>query len=76
MGAQDISMGKFFPIAERKNIEFRMEMFNAPNHVLLNAGGQLSWNNGSNAAPAGSFGRLTSTSTPMRQIQFALKFNF
>jgi hypothetical protein len=76
LGNQDISIFKFFPITETKNVEFRTEMFNAPNHVLLTAGGQLSWNNGSNPVPSSTFGRLTSTSSPMRQIQFALKFNF
>ena len=39
-------------------------------------GGQLSWNNGSNSAPSTSFGKITSTLSPMRQIQFALKFKF
>ncbi len=76
MGNQDVSIFKFFRITESKNVEYRMEMFNAPNHVLLNVGGQLNWNNGSNAAPATSFGRITGTSGPMRQIQMALKFNF
>jgi len=76
-GNEDFSVFKFFPIAEKTNVEFRMEMFNAPNHVLLNSlGGQLSWNNGSNPLPAASFGKITATSSPMRQIQFALKFNF
>ena len=52
-----------------------MEMFNAPNHVQLNVGGQLSWNNGSSPAPNSTFGTITSAGT-MRQIQFALKLNF
>ncbi len=76
LGNQDVSVFKFFRIAEGKNVEFRTEMFNAPNHVLLNFGGQLGWNNGSNVAPASSFGKITGTSSPMRQIQLALKFNF
>ena len=76
MGNQDFSLFKFFPVTERRNLEFRMEMFNAPNHVLLNVGGQLSWNNGSNPSPSSTFGRITGTSSAMRQIQFALKFNF
>jgi len=67
---------KYFAIRERKNLEFRMEMFNAPNHVELNVGGQLAWNNGSSQAPSSTFGRITSTLNPMRQIQLALKFNF
>lgn len=75
LGNQDFSVFKFFPIAERKNLEFRMEMFNAPNHVLLSIN-QLSWNNGSNPSPSPTFGRITGTSSSMRQIQFALKLNF
>ena len=75
-GNQDVSVIKLFPISERRNVEFRMEMFNAPNHVELTAGGQLSWNNGSNPAAATSFGKLTGLSAAMRQIQFAMKFNF
>ena len=74
-GNQDISIIKLFPIAESKNLEFRMEMFNAFNHVQLNVGGQLSWNNGSSPAPNSTFGTITSAGT-MRQIQFALKLNF
>lgn len=76
MGNQDVSIFKFFRIAESKNVEYRMEMFNAPNHVLLNVGGQSNCNNGSNAGPATGFGKITGTSSPMRQIQMALKFNF
>ena len=76
MGNQDVSIFKFFPITEKKNVEFRMEMFNAPNHVLLNVGGQLNWGNGSSPTPTTSFGKITGTSAAMRQIQFALKLNF
>ena len=75
LGNEDVSVTKFFPITERKNLEFRMEMFNVPNHVLLNAGGQLSWGNGSNPTPASNFGQILSAGN-MRQIQFALKLNF
>lgn len=76
LGNQDVSVIKLFPISEKRNLEFRMEMFNAPNHVELTAGGQLSWNNGSSPTAAGSFGKITSLAAPMRQIQFAMKFNF
>jgi hypothetical protein len=51
-------------------------MFNAPNHVLLGAGGQTSWGNGSSPVPSSTFGYITSTSSAMRQIQFALKLSF
>jgi hypothetical protein len=76
LGNEDISIVKYFPIAERKTLEFRAEMFNAPNHVELTAGGQLSWGNGSSPAPSSTFGRITSTLNPMRQVQLALKFSF
>ena len=76
LGNEDFSVIKQFQISERKNLQFRMEMFNAPNHVELTASGQLSWNNGSNPAASTNFGKITSISSPMRQIQFALKFNF
>ena len=58
-------------------LQFRMEMFNAPNHVQLGSP-NANWGN-QNAAPAGpasSFGQIRGTVTTMRQIQFALKYNF
>ena len=76
LGNEDVSMVKYFHVTERKTLEFRAEMFNAPNHVELTAGGQLSWGNGSSPAPSSTFGRITSTLNPMRQIQLALKFSF
>jgi hypothetical protein len=38
-GNEDISVIKLFQISERKSLEFRMEMFNVPNHVELTASG-------------------------------------
>ena len=73
-GTQDISIVKLFPIAERTNLEFRTEMFNAPNHVILN-NPTASWGNGSSPTPSGNFGKITGAGN-MRQIQFALKLNF
>jgi hypothetical protein len=70
----DFSTIKDFRVAERQALQFRMEMFNAANHVEWgspNAG----WG-GSNVAPSTSFGQIRSTLTTMRQIQFALKYNF
>lgn len=75
LGNEDFSVIKFFRLTERRNLEFRTEMFNAPSHVLLDTGGQLSWGNGSSPLPAATFGRITSARN-MRQIQFALKLNF
>jgi len=74
-GTQDFSVFKHFPLKEQINLEFRTEMFNAPNHVVL-AGPSAGWGNGSNPTPSGNFGKITGTTTSMRQIQFALKLNF
>jgi hypothetical protein len=75
-GNEDVSIVKYFPIAEHKTLEFRTEMFNAPNHVHLSEGGQLSWGNGSSPTPSSTFGRVQGTASAMRQIQFALKLSF
>jgi hypothetical protein len=69
----DFSTMKDFRIHENHTLQFRMEMFNAPNHPAWgrpNAG----WGT-QNATPAVSFGRIRSTSQ-LRQIQFALKYYF
>jgi hypothetical protein len=81
LGNEDISIIKHFPIHEGHTLEFRMEMFNAPNHVLLAAPGDLGWGGGSGVAPVSTFGTITGTVNPsgtggMRQIQFALKYLF
>jgi hypothetical protein len=76
LGNQDVSIVKYFSFGERRTLEFRTEMFNAPNHVLLTEGGQLGWGNGSSPNPSSTFGRITSTSNAMRQIQLALKLSF
>ena len=75
-GTQDLSMIKLFPITERTNVEFRMELFNAFNHVVLASPTSISWGGGSGPNPVSNFGVITSTATPMRQMQFALKLNF
>jgi hypothetical protein len=74
-GNEDVSVIKFFQIAEHRSLEFRTEMFNAPNHVILSTP-NASWGNGSSQIPASNFGYITGTASAMRQIQFALKLNF
>ena len=73
----DFSAIKDFRITEKQALQFRMEMFNAPNHVEWGSP-NANWGN-QNAPPlppAASFGQIRSTVANMRQIQFALKYNF
>jgi hypothetical protein len=64
----DTSLSKNFYFQETKYLQFRWEMFNAPNHVNLAQPGTTI----NQAATA----RILSTSTPARSMQFALKFVF
>ena len=70
----DFSTIKDFRVTEKQSLQFRMEMFNAPNHVEWDTPG-TSWGS-SNKAPSASFGQITGTRASMRQIQFALEYNF
>jgi len=70
----DFSAIKDFRFTERQSLQFRMEMFNAPNHVEWGSP-NASWGS-SNVAVSTSFGQIRSTAANMRQIQFALKYNF
>src|ERR1700722_7652106 len=72
----DFSAIKHFAIGERQSLQFRVEMFNAPNHVELGTPGSVGWGGSSNVARPSNFGVITSTFTSMRQIQLALKYNF
>jgi hypothetical protein len=62
-------------IPENFNVQFRAELFNILNHA--NFAVPLSPDNtdifDSTGAPTGVAGRLTSTTTTAREIQFALK---
>jgi hypothetical protein len=71
----DFSVIKDFHITERHSVQFRAEMFNAPNHVELGTP-SASWGGSSSVTPPSNFGFITSTRASMRQIQFALKYNF
>ena len=70
----DFSAIKDFHLTERHILQFRMEMFNAVNHVEL--GNPATGWGSSNVLPQATFGTITSTRASMRQIQFALKYNF
>jgi hypothetical protein len=69
----DFSAMKDFRINEKHALQFRMEMFNAPNHPAWGRP-NAAWGSQSQT-PAASFGRIRSTSQ-LRQIQFALKYHF
>ncbi|MBK5294780.1 MAG: carboxypeptidase regulatory-like domain-containing protein [Acidobacteriia bacterium] len=69
----DFSTMKDFRINENHALQFRMEMFNAPNHPAWGRPNAAWGSQGVN--PAASFGRIRST-TQLRQIQFALKYHF
>ncbi|MBI4483564.1 MAG: TonB-dependent receptor [Acidobacteria bacterium] len=70
----DLALTKKFSLTERHRLEFRTEFFNLLNRAnfgypevrLFNASG----------ARLGSAARITRTTTPARQIQFALRYTF
>ena len=64
----NLSLYKNFTIKERNHLQFRVEVFNVPNHPNF----QLPVNNV--AAP--NAGTLTSTTQPGRQVQFGLRYSF
>ena len=59
-------------INEVSNLEFRFEAFNLFNTPQFSDPGSLL----PRIIPGSSFGRITSTKSPPRRLQFALKFNF
>ncbi|MBI4909030.1 MAG: TonB-dependent receptor [Acidobacteria bacterium] len=69
----DFSAMKDFQLHERHNLQFRMEMFNAPNHPAWGRPSAAWGSQGAN--PSAAFGRIRSTGQ-LRQIQFALKYSF
>ncbi|MDX6383801.1 MAG: hypothetical protein QOK48_1374, partial [Blastocatellia bacterium] len=81
----DISLIKRFPFRESKNIELRAEFFNLFNHAnfanpISNlsaiAATSIDTNSGRITGSSGDFGRIISTSSNPRMIQFAVKLNF
>lgn len=77
----DMALAKRFTIAERHVIQFRVEAFNVFNHPSWGApNGNILAGDPFPGAPANAahqgFGIINSTSIPMRQIQFGLKYSF
>lgn len=64
----DASANKKFYLTESKYVEFRTEIFNAPNHPI--------WNPPGTQLRTPNYGVITSTRIDSRQIQFALKLVF
>jgi hypothetical protein len=70
-------MYKNFPIKEKYNVQFRWEAFNATNTPWFGAPGLITFSNANQITPNGSRdGEIRSIRTPMRRMQFALKFRF
>ena len=64
----DTAMSKNFYFRETRYVQFRWEMFNAPNHVNLS--------NPTTTTGLSTTGKILSTSTPARSMQFGLKINY
>jgi len=65
----DASLFKDFPIKERVSLQFRFEVFNVTNTPSFA-------NPNSDFTQKATFGKITSTYSSPRQLQFALKLNF
>jgi hypothetical protein len=83
----DFSLFKNFAVRESMRVQFRAELFNAFNSPNFNAPGRTlsASTQYLPSAPGGSFpsqiraqgpGQITSLASPMRQVQFGLKFLF
>ena len=64
----DISASKRFKITARQHIEFRAEAFNATNTPHFSSP--------NTSSSSGSFGKITGTSQPPREMQLGLKYVF
>ena len=69
----DFSVFKSTPIRETERLEFRAEFFNLFNVVNLGIPNVSIFSSGKISSTAG---RITSTTTNSRQIQFGLRFIF
>jgi hypothetical protein len=78
----DLGIIKGFPITESKKLEFRVEMFNAPNHPTFAVGDSTFLVANPGASPSDmyindpNFGVATSTTSTPRVIQMGLRFLF
>jgi hypothetical protein len=70
----DFSLFKRFDISESKNVQFRAEFFNLPNHPNFGSPAGAVFN--TDGTVSATVGRITQTLGNPRQIQLALKFEF
>ena len=70
----NFSLLKNTAITERMNLQFRSEFFNLFNRANFNTPADRIFN--SRGVRQGDVGRITSTNTTSRQVQFALKLVF
>jgi outer membrane receptor protein involved in Fe transport len=72
----DVSLTKTFHLGEERLLQFRTEMFNVANHPNFAVpSGVVSFTNAASAVNP-TWGRITSTVTTSRQIQFGLKLTY
>ena len=64
----DLGLAKTTSLTERFNVTFRADAFNFLNHPTFYVGDQN--------VNSANFGKVTSTNTAARQVQFSLKLNF
>lgn len=74
----DVSLQKQIPFGADQRLQFRAEFFNILNHTNLNRneGGSTIIFSGASGRRNSTAGRIGSTATTARQIQFALRFSF
>ncbi len=65
----DLSIGKKFHVTETQRFDFRVEFFNALNHVSFGPPGRDITN-------LGTFGQITAQVQNARNLQFGLKYFF
>jgi len=65
----DFGIGKKFNVTERHYVDFRVELFNALNHPSFSPPAR-------NISAPATFGFITGTISPSRNIEFALKYYF
>jgi hypothetical protein len=71
----DFSLVKAFSFSESRALQFRSEFFNLFNRANFGSPNSTVFIN-TTGVPSSTFGRITSTTTTARQIQFGLKFVF